>query len=118
MSKTKHTPAPWSVDLETGEIKAADEQVTIGTIYGVDDYPCLDDDDDEGVQAWNLECHANARLIAAAPGLLEVLEQLLDIEKTGVSERGRWYMIVYSTETAQKIRAAIAAAKGGTNVTT
>ena len=58
---TKHTPGPWSVDLETGQIDAANGQVTIGRIYGSDDYPCLDlGDDDEGVRAFVTECQADA----------------------------------------------------------
>lgn len=103
MSEAKHTPGPWSVDLETGQIDAADGQATIGTIYGADDYPCLDDDD-EGVQTYHGECRANARLIAAAPDLLVALEHILADPFTIISKR--------SVELA---RAAIAAANGATS---
>lgn len=59
--KAEHTPGPWRVDLESGEIEAG--ATVIGTIYGTHDYPCCDEDITE-------ECAANARLIAAAPDLL------------------------------------------------
>lgn len=75
----KHTPGPWDIDFDSGEIRAADGQVTIGTIYGVDGYfPCIDEDeDDEGVLEFMAECQANARLITAAPELLAALEGLI-----------------------------------------
>lgn len=65
---SKHTRGPWTVDLETGEIEA--QGAVIGTIYGADDYPCCEEDIDE-------ECKANARLIAAAPDMLQALWSVL-----------------------------------------
>lgn len=92
---TKHTPGKWAVDLETGAINADNGQVTIGTIYGADDYPCLDlEDDDEGIREFVSEWQANARLIAAAPELLAACEAFLEawakssqLEKTDVALR-------------------------------
>jgi hypothetical protein len=74
-----HTPKPWHVDLGTGDITAVDGQVSIGTIYGVDDLPVaeFEDDDDEGIQQWVTECKANALLIGAAPDLLEACKLAL-----------------------------------------
>ncbi len=67
---TKHTPGPWKVDLETGEIEA--QGAVLGTIYGADDYPCCEEDVSE-------ECRANARLIAAAPEMLDALKACLNM---------------------------------------
>jgi hypothetical protein len=66
--KQTHTPGPWEVNLETGEI-TANGPVVLGTIYGADDFPCNENDITE-------ECNANARLIAAAPELLDALQDL------------------------------------------
>ena len=63
----KHTPGPWEVDKETGEITA--NLSVLGIIYGADDFPCCEEDIDE-------EYKANARLIAAAPDLLEACNEI------------------------------------------
>ena len=66
----KHTPGPWEVDKETGEITA--RETVLGIIYGVDDFPCYEGEDiDE-------ECKANASLVAAAPDLLEAAKLALE----------------------------------------
>lgn len=65
-----HTPGPWTVNEDTGEIEA--HCMVLGNVYGAEDFPCCEDD--EGLQ----ECKANALLIAAAPDLLEALKDVLD----------------------------------------
>ncbi len=67
---SKHTPGPWEVDLETGEINA--QGAVLGTIYGADDFPCCDEDIDE-------EYKANARLIAATPDLLAACKTMVKL---------------------------------------
>ena len=62
----KHTPKPWEVDSKTGDIRHKGTRV--GIVYGIDADPW--DVDEE-------ECRGNARLIAAAPDLLEVCKDLL-----------------------------------------
>ncbi len=69
-----HTPGPWLMD--NGEIAASDGQVVIGRVYAADDFLCTYPDEDEGVQEFDAECRANARLIIAAPDLLAVCQQL------------------------------------------
>ncbi len=66
----EHTPGPWKVDIETGEI-CSPGPVVLGTIYGADDFPCNETDISE-------ECKANARLIAAAPDMLQALRKALE----------------------------------------
>ncbi len=89
----KHTPGPWEVDLENGEITAKGP-VVIGTIYGADDFPCNEDDIAE-------ECKANACLVATAPELLAACEAALRLAEE-MSE-GDLY---------NQIKKAIAKAKG------
>lgn len=64
--KTQHTPGPWFIDsfAQIGDEKSIIGRVYCGDIFPNDDLP---------------ECTANARLIAAAPELLEALEGLSDI---------------------------------------
>ncbi len=71
----KHTPAPWNVDLDTGEIISGGNGgfAVIGTIYGADNFPCNEKDVEE-------ECKANASLIASAPELLEALQKFANME--------------------------------------
>jgi hypothetical protein len=94
MSTTAHTPGPWRLDVPEpdGEIIVMDEQdVSIDTIWK---QPL---DPSEWVEA-------NARLIAAAPELLEALEAVQQITSEGnnlVDDDLAW------------IRSAIAKAKGG-----
>lgn len=78
-AQTKHTPSPWAVRVMGAQVVAIDApngDQTIGhsqwkelaTAYGCDDAM----EDGEAVAL------ANARLIAAAPELLEALRELLD----------------------------------------
>ncbi len=71
---TKHTPGPWSVFGDTKDqpgIEGDDGTFSI-IVYGEED-----EADDCGVHGHtNEEMWANARLIAAAPDLLEALKML------------------------------------------
>jgi hypothetical protein len=69
---SKHTPGPWEID-EDGGIYARSQTVVIGQVYDSSDYPCLDGNEAE-VDA---EATANAKLIAAAPELLNAVRFLL-----------------------------------------
>ena len=103
---SKHTPGPWSV----GEVSHRKQRVDIDSLhadqtlghqtwrglaraYGCEDMPA------EGTAAML----ANARLIAAAPELLEALQSVLDncLDSAGLCAAHA------------KARAAIAKAKGG-----
>ncbi len=77
--KHKHTKGPWKVGGKTGFINQLAIEPSIGTAYGAGE-----------------ELQANARLIAAAPDLLEALEALLEGNPSVVA----------------KARAAVAKAKG------
>lgn len=90
MSTAKHTPGPWVV-----------QEYSDG--FGVS---AIADDDLEAICTMivpiNGDEESNARLIAAAPELLEALELALSFDKPDY--KGGW---------EQKARAAIAKAKGG-----
>ena len=71
----KFTPGPWEALLEDGEIecmeiRAQGSLIAVAVVYGLEGFPCLTD---ELTDAGPGEFMANARLIAAAPDLLEAL---------------------------------------------
>lgn len=91
---SEHTPGPWRTDQNHDvtiiEIWSATER-KIGEIYE-DDYAVL------GPEDW-----ANARLIAAAPEMLEALKAVIKEYREG-----------YGLNCVEQVRAAIAKAEGVT----
>ena len=78
---TQHTPGPWSTDLPEHEEPYQDIRIQAGT-RGI----CRVWMDDAPVHDYNAEQLANARLIAAAPELLEALkafDELIAFQYTG-----------------------------------
>lgn len=73
----KHTPGPWQIsddailDGEEDITIETEDGIVICTVRGSNDMICADEDD---LPQINQEVIANARLIAAAPELLEVLK--------------------------------------------
>jgi len=67
---SKHTPGPWVISGD--EINTADGQTKIAEVIGGDGRRFQDEED-------NTECLADARLIAAAPDLLEALEAAMEL---------------------------------------
>ncbi len=95
MKKQQHTPGPWRVTYD-GTAYFVQEHLKI-EVLSVDEHgnPCK----------WSKEREGNARLIAAAPELLEALELLVDNPYREGTE---------SDERLRRIaRAAIAKATGG-----
>ena len=95
MSRTKHTPGPWSADGYNVRVKAGRHIAYTGPNHTPPhEYPIQCKREDE----------ANAQLIAAAPCLLAALERLVDcIQET----RG-----IDATEALHEAQAAIAKATG------
>jgi len=105
MNNHKHTPGPWSISSMKSELTLYDwilrhERGPLALISS----PWIDD--------WE----ANARLIAAAPELLEALEAMLAADLYADGE-GVWAFAIADTiegaEAVSKARAAIAKATGG-----
>lgn len=106
---SKHTPGPWKVLRPTGDIGGQDhnwhvtdaEDTFVAHVFGFNH--AIDD-----------QSEANARLIAAAPQMLEALEACADywhIKHNPGDEHGE--LLSLSAERAQRlIRVALAAAKG------
>ena len=95
MSNVKHTPGPWHV-ANGCQIRGAKDQIA---------------------KAWmmrNGEGLANAKLIAAAPELLEALEEAVACGMVPISSATEGGAAKYSrqAQVADMIRAAIAKAKG------
>lgn len=79
MSETKHTPGPW----EQSDNQIEHEGMLICTVTSSDDFPCIVDDEQqteaEARASVDLECAWNARLISAAPDLLDALKGVLRV---------------------------------------
>lgn len=75
--ETKHTPGPWRID-ENGQDVICNAQEYhrwgIGERHIATGFSCHDP---ANAEAYKAEAQANARLIAAAPALLEALQKLL-----------------------------------------
>lgn len=95
MSEAKHTPGPWHVDSSMAAYRVASDSVVICELFGVAIPP------QPAVE------HANAHLIAAAPELLEALEEMVAMMDCG-DEPGA------GSEWHAKAVAVIAEAKGDT----
>jgi hypothetical protein len=95
----KFTPGLWRI--EDGEVIAdgPDGPAILGHVYGVGDFPCLDDDIDE-------ECKANARLIAAAPLMYEFIRRVA-WEPIGHAEAGAGEVLGIIEAEARAILAAV-----------
>lgn len=95
MSETKHTPGPWITDGGAPDVMTADKKYLIAETYA----------DHCGFE----EAQANARLIAAAPELLECARAWMDYLEQAVAERGDEDE---DEPELLKVRAAIARAEG------
>ena len=78
---SKHTPGPWIAELETYPIMVSSQTET---------WPLVDELGNEEGRTGAFVCNTgdnkgNARLIAAAPELLEALKEILDCDKTRTS---------------------------------
>ena len=110
MSEAKHTPGPWSVTeaLGTGNFYKIEKKGLMVKVYGKDFYTPAG----ERVRVKTTE--ANARLIAAAPDMLDALVQILDGMKNA-PKPGEPHPETFATKAIDAIRAgldAIAKARG------
>lgn len=78
MSKSKHTPGPWS-DEDGNAITAAGGRIGIACIerFPTEDFWC-------GIERFPAEdeCKANVRLMAAAPELLAALQAMVGYQES------------------------------------
>ena len=108
MNIKKYTPGPWTLETVT---------TAVGICHKIGPFPprrpddvttrsaCLYADYPSGCNPADEELKANARLIAAAPELLEALERMLEVFGDGLTAG--------ESDTCDAARAAIAKAKGG-----
>ncbi len=104
---TKHTPAPWSVDTNTNDLREAEtirggDGVRIAATYKIHEHR------DDKTKAY-YEARANSRLIAAAPELLEALREIHNAIADGdgdYSPSGDWFKqtaVIIAKATGQEI---------------
>ena len=103
MSETKHTPGPWRYNIETGYRKI--DVVTAENANLIAELPF----------SGSMAPEANARLIAAAPDMLEALEAVIGSHEALVIKDkplpdARFETV--STEAIAAARAALAKAEG------
>lgn len=104
---SKHTPGPWKIDGP----KAMNIQCNIHRVINDDRFPAAFvpawDQPAPGEEDGTEEARANARLIAAAPDLLEALKALRDAVEASKKMNGREYI-----DLGIQVNAAIAKAEG------
>lgn len=120
MSETKHTPGPWAYRPQKyddwGYVRGPEQGDGFQPfICQAKDMRAMDDDvlnehRRNGTDPWE----ANARLIAAAPDLLEALEEIRDLlwSRPDISDRLRPLMGFAEEATNQKAARALAKARG------
>jgi hypothetical protein len=98
---SQHTPGPWALspyrEHQSAVVMQAGTPRMVCEVYGYSDLP---------------DNAANARLIAAAPALLEALVNLLDWAPDKSSDGPDWLKVKVHANDIERARAAIALAKG------
>ena len=82
----KHTPGPWTFEDEPkGQniVTIKYREMPLATVRGTDDMSCIEEDEEPEIA---LECVANAKLISAAPELLEACKMAFDNLQKGESK--------------------------------
>lgn len=92
---TEHTPGPWAVDLDLSKVPLRQDTATV-----------YDSEENSIADLYHGRIEANAHLIAAAPDLLTLLDEL--------DRRVVWESVGLGNEIAERVEAAIAKAKGQT----
>lgn len=100
--KTQHTPGPWRADIRLAQTVVVSERGIVADIARHESSTTEQSYSDE-------EIAANARLISAAPELLEALEQIAARENTA---DGFERPVLDRKQCSAIARAAIAKAKG------
>jgi hypothetical protein len=98
MSTSKHTPGPWTLDVEAGTVQGCRE--IVGQDGGIASTHGLDDDEED---------LANARILAAALDMLEAGSDVIVRAITGEAPSG---FALVPNEAFARLRAAIAKATG------
>lgn len=104
MTNTMHTPGPWTMETM---------RTSVGICHKIGPFPAKDDDGEprhaclyadypSTSNPRDEELRANARLIAAAPDLLEALQTLLDSVEGNRVTAGDCYMALAAITKATK----------------
>lgn len=122
MSEVKHTPGPWEVDEHAGRLEIVGRPNWKCRRFGVEGEwrVAVVDDLSEDQDGAEFETEANARLIAAAPDMLEAsiaaFYHIVGLEVARSVENNGWEWTDDSPDmvsmVAEYLRAAISKAKG------
>lgn len=92
MTESKHTPGPWFADLRAGCFAILQQTDKRTCLYGASDDAIVfqhgrgEESSPDAYRYLTDEQEANARLIAAAPKMLEVLEAVYDELRRGYAD--------------------------------
>lgn len=94
---TKHTPGPWNLDLKNIGLDLPGHVSVDSRLHGALAQVVWVMEDDASQGRSSPRCEANARLIAAAPDLLEALIRLRNAEK---APREEWIAALQDSDAA------------------
>ena len=104
---SKHTPGPWFVEADGAGVYVMTETMMVASPSPMDRHPTDSDEYIDGP-----ETEANARLIAAAPDLLDALQAIEPFIPTTSAADGGAAAYSANVRAADMVRAAIAKATG------
>lgn len=111
----KHNSLPWTIN-EDGEIECCGS--ILGRMYGIDDYPCLDLEEEDTVELeeqikgnWNLvtrACNSHYDLLEACEAMIKISDLWLPVRALHPEHEGELKALC---EAKRKLEAAIQKAK-------
>ncbi len=101
MSNIKHTPGPWVVDIKSFGVEPEEVIIGVKTETDIPSYyqricdSILPSDDEQYIKE-HAEIKANMTLIAAAPEMLEAIQQLIEVFEPYTKEHTKLAYKVYA----------------------
>jgi len=84
----KHTPGPWEITSRRAPYSEDNDFPGVG--ISILDGECASGVHEDAIEVWGENCEANARLIAAAPELLQSCRGMLHALETDCRDTDKW----------------------------